>query len=75
LLSELLATVRAHRLVLPADMVLLLKMLVMNEGMAAQLDPDFVLAPAIAPFARGLVARRGSSAPVTGSSSGSSPPR
>jgi ubiquinone biosynthesis protein len=49
LLSELLATVRAHRLVLPADMVLLLKMLVMNEGMAAQLDPDFVLAPAIAP--------------------------
>jgi len=56
LIDEVLTIVRRHRLQLPRELALMLKMLVMNEGMAAQLDPQFQLGEVLAPYARRLVA-------------------
>ncbi len=58
LISEAMAVVRHHRLQLPPNLVLILKMAVMNEGMGAQLDPDFNLTTVLAPYVRRLVLRR-----------------
>ena len=55
--EEGLAIVRRHHLQLPREFALLLKMVVMNEGMAARLDPDFRLGEVLSPYARRLVAR------------------
>ena len=52
------AIVRHHHLQLPRELALLLKMVVMNEGMAARLDPDFRLGEVLGPYARRLVARQ-----------------
>ena len=57
-ISEAMAIVRRHRLQLPPNLVLILKMAVMNEGMGAQLDPDFNLTTVLAPYVRRLVLRR-----------------
>ena len=56
--GEALAIVRRHRLQLPHELALLLKMVAMTEGMAAALDPDFDLADVLGPYARRLVARQ-----------------
>jgi ubiquinone biosynthesis protein len=58
LLEAAFATIRAHRLQLPPDLALLLKTLIMSEGMGAQLDPDFHLAEALAPYAEQLLRQR-----------------
>ena len=51
LLAEVMAVVRAHRLRLPSDLALLLKTVMMCEGVAARLDPGFVLVPLLVPHA------------------------
>lgn len=56
-IGEVLAIVRQHRLHLPRDLVLLLKVLVMDQGVAAELDPGFRLQDALTPYARRLMAR------------------
>ena len=58
LIDEVFAIMRLHRLRLPYELVFLLKMVVMNEGMAAQLDPESQLGKVLAPYARRLVARQ-----------------
>ena len=55
-ISDVLAIVRRHQLRLPRDLALLLKMLLMEEGTAAQLDPEFRLGEVLGPYARGLIA-------------------
>ena len=47
--------VRAHRLRLPSDLALLLKTVMMCEGVAAQLDPRFELVPMLVPYASRLL--------------------
>jgi ubiquinone biosynthesis protein len=54
LLAELMSVVRKHRLLLPSDLALLLKTVMMCEGVAAQLDPSFQLVPLLVPFAARL---------------------
>ena len=56
LIEEVLGIVRRHHLRLPREIALLLKMLVMEEGLAVRLDPDFELGAVLAPYARQLVA-------------------
>ena len=56
-IGEVLAIVRHHRLHLPRDLALLLKVLVMDQGVAAELDPGFRLQDALTPYARRLMAR------------------
>ncbi|HWS47015.1 MAG TPA: AarF/ABC1/UbiB kinase family protein [Acidimicrobiia bacterium] len=58
LLADLMNTVRAHRLRLPSDLALLLKTVMMCEGVAARLDPKFELVPMLVPYASALVDRR-----------------
>lgn len=57
-LTEALGIVRRHHLQLPPDLALLVKTLVMEEGLGAQLDPTFNLAPVLAPYARRLWLRQ-----------------
>ncbi len=57
-IEDALRIVRRHHLQLPHELVLLLKMVAMNEGMAVALDPDFELGAVLAPYARRLVARQ-----------------
>jgi ubiquinone biosynthesis protein len=45
--GEVLAVVRRHRLRLPPDLMLLLATVVMCEGVALSLDPDFQLQPVL----------------------------
>ena len=56
LLAEVMGVVRAHRLRLPSDLALLLKTVMMCEGVAAQLDPGFLLVPLLVPHAARIVA-------------------
>lgn len=56
-IGEVLTIVRQHHLRLPRDLVLLLKVLVMDQGVAAELDPGFQLQGALTPYARRLMAR------------------
>jgi len=51
LLAEIMAVVRRHRLRLPSDLALLIKTVMMCEGVAAQLDPSFELIPRLLPYA------------------------
>ena len=55
LLADLMTVVRAHRLCLPSDIALLLKTVMMCEGVAAQLDPKFELIPMLVPYATALI--------------------
>lgn len=55
LLTETMAIARRHRLHLPVNLSLLLKTLIMSEGLAARLDPDFRLTAVLAPYARDLM--------------------
>ncbi len=47
LLLDIMGVMRRHRLRLPVDLALLAKTFAMSEGLAARLDPDFRMAPAV----------------------------
>ena len=49
---------RRYEIVLPAPMALLLKVLVMLEGTAQRLQPDFSLMEVLEPYQRKIVSRR-----------------
>ncbi len=55
LLTDVLNIVRRYHLVLPSNLVLLLKTTVMTEGMAMQLDPSFNLVEALTPYVERLM--------------------
>jgi ubiquinone biosynthesis protein len=57
LIDEVTTIMRRHHLHLPHHLALLAKVLVVDEGLAAQLDPDFRLAEELTPFAKELIAR------------------
>jgi ubiquinone biosynthesis protein len=59
LIGELMSVVRVHRLRLPSDLALLLKTVMMCEGVAAQLDPTFELIPTLLPYAARLTSDDG----------------
>ena len=50
-IGEILEIVRRHRLGVPRDLSLLLTVLIIDEGMVAELDPEFRFAEALAPYA------------------------
>ncbi|CAA9493782.1 MAG: ABC1 family protein [uncultured Solirubrobacteraceae bacterium] len=58
LVNEVFAVMRRHRLQLPRELVLILKMVVMTEGMGSQLDPQFQLGSVLRPYAEQLVVER-----------------
>jgi ubiquinone biosynthesis protein len=58
LLEEAFGIVRRHHLQLPANLALLLKTLVMSEGVGSQLDPDFHLASVLVPYSQRLILRQ-----------------
>jgi len=47
LLVAVMGTMRRHRLRMPVDLALLAKTFAMSEGLAARLDPEFRMAPAV----------------------------
>lgn len=55
LLQAELTVMRRHRLRLPPQLALLVKTAAMTESLAVQLDPDFMILPAFAPFAQRLL--------------------
>ena len=58
LLQEVLAIIRRHHLQLPANLALLIKTVVMEEGLGQRLDPDFQLPAVLEPYARQLLMRQ-----------------
>ncbi len=58
LLEEMLTIVRRHRLRLPPNLALLVKTIVMNEGLGMQLDPTFRLTNVLVPYAQRLMLRQ-----------------
>ncbi len=58
LLERALAVIREHRLHLPPQFALLLKTLIMEEGLGMTIDPSFHLTVVLAPYARRLLLRR-----------------
>jgi ubiquinone biosynthesis protein len=54
LLNDVMSVVRKHGLRMPSDLALLLKTVMMCEGVAAQLDPGFELIPLLVPYAARL---------------------
>ncbi|MEI8337457.1 MAG: AarF/UbiB family protein [Actinomycetes bacterium] len=50
-LTKVMGIVRRHHLVLPPDLALLVKTVMMCEGVALHLDPGFLLVPRLLPFA------------------------
>ena len=63
-ISDVLGIVRRHHLRLPRDLALLSKMVVMEEGLAAQLDPQFRLGDVLGPYTKRLMAGQLSPAAV-----------
>jgi ubiquinone biosynthesis protein len=61
LLNDVMSVVRKHRLRMPSDLALLLKTVMMCEGVAAKLDPSFELVPLLVPYAARLTAEDGGS--------------
>jgi ubiquinone biosynthesis protein len=57
MLDEAVAIMRRHRLHLPRDLALLVKVLIVDEGLAATLDPNYRLDEELAPYAKRLIAR------------------
>jgi len=60
LLTDVLSIVRRYHLVLPSNLMLLLKTTVMTEGMAVQLDPSFNLVEALSPYVERLMLQQNS---------------
>ncbi len=58
LIREVLGVMRRHQLPLPRELSLLLKMVLMTEGMGVSLDPGFQLGEVVGPYAARLVANR-----------------
>jgi ubiquinone biosynthesis protein len=58
MLAEIFKAAYQHRVYLPGDLTLLGKTILTLEGTARALDPDFVLADAMRPFAERLVRKR-----------------
>jgi ubiquinone biosynthesis protein len=58
LLNDVYAVMRRHQLHLPSNLALLLKTLIMIEGVGVNLDPDFHFTEALTPFTERLVVRR-----------------
>lgn len=58
LITELLGILRRHRIQLRAEVVMLLRMLLMVEGMGVRLDPEFSLGNALRPYASRLAAEQ-----------------
>ena len=52
IINGALGIVRGHHLQLPREMALLLRMLIMTEGMGEVLDPDFSMGNTLGPYAR-----------------------
>ncbi|MFO0703002.1 MAG: AarF/ABC1/UbiB kinase family protein, partial [Candidatus Andersenbacteria bacterium] len=50
LANEIFSIMRSHRLTLPRDLILLVKVLATSEAVGAQLDPDFHLIAAAQPY-------------------------
>jgi ubiquinone biosynthesis protein len=57
-LNGMTSIIRSHRITLPSRVSLLIKMLVMLEGTAQQLTPDFSLAELFEPYRSGAIRRR-----------------
>jgi len=57
LLNDVFEVMRQHHLHLPSNLALLLKTLIMIEGLGENLDPDFRLTRALAPYTERLVLR------------------
>lgn len=57
LLNDVFAIMRQHHLHLPANLALLLKAVIMIEGLGVNLDPDFHLTRTLAPYTEQLVLR------------------
>ena len=58
MLGEIVALLREHRLVLPPDLALMIKVMVTLEGMGRRLDPEFDMASEAAPFLREVMLAR-----------------
>lgn len=58
LLNRVFAIMRQHRLLLPPNLALLFKALVMSEGTGVLLDPSFRLTAALQPFVERLLVRQ-----------------
>jgi ubiquinone biosynthesis protein len=52
LIRQMLDVIRRHRLRIPRDMGLLLRTILLEEGIVEQLDPEFRLLEALGPYAR-----------------------
>lgn len=58
LLNDVYVVMRRHQLHLPANLALLLKTVIMIEGVGVNLDPDFHLTQSLTPYTERLVMRR-----------------
>uniref|UniRef100_A0A8W7Q3P8 Uncharacterized protein n=1 Tax=Anopheles coluzzii TaxID=1518534 RepID=A0A8W7Q3P8_ANOCL len=58
LITDIMALIRDHGILLPPDMAMLFKALITLEGLGRQLDPDFQLVEHITPFVRELLLAR-----------------
>jgi ubiquinone biosynthesis protein len=58
MLLDVAALLRSHRLALPPDLALLIKVFLTLEGLGRRLDPDFDMARQARPFLRRAMARR-----------------
>jgi ubiquinone biosynthesis protein len=58
LLDDTLTLIRRHRLHLPPSLALLMKTVMMNEGLGRQLDPSFALTTVLVPYAQRLILRQ-----------------
>ena len=58
IINGALGIVRSHHLQLPREMALLLRMLIMTEGMGEVLDPDFSMGKTLAPYARRMAVKQ-----------------
>ena len=59
LFFDVMATMRRHRLRLPAHLALLAKTVAMSEGLAGRLDPEFRMTPFLLPYVQRLVSDDG----------------
>ncbi|HEX7333655.1 MAG TPA: AarF/ABC1/UbiB kinase family protein [Pyrinomonadaceae bacterium] len=58
LLNDVYSIMRAHHMHLPSNLALLLKTVIMIEGLGVNLDPDFHLTDALTPYTESLVLRQ-----------------
>lgn len=58
IITQGLGILRTHHIQLPREMALLLRMLIMTEGMGEVLDPEFHLGPVLAPYTRRMAVRQ-----------------